>query len=481
VDKHLLEWLKDQADLPAARRVGLGSALNTLGKVLNRPLQQIPAAPAALAPLLREANPARAGIGHGRWKNVRSQLYAVLELRGLVAAGNPKTPLAPEWQALRQRLPNEVFRRGLVYLMRYCSALGIPIEAVDQAVFDRIREHMRGNVRVDRWREQHRQSCRLWNKAGEIIPGWPPFRVSVPTYKRSYVLPWSTFPASFRADLDACLEWRTKPNLLAKDRAKPIRSSTRDQFERWVRRFASILVHDGVDPATLTSLASLVLVENYERGLTALLNRNGGETCAQTNNIAQALKVIADDWVKCRGEEMDEIRRMRSQVREDRFGLTEKNKKRLRILIEPPNRQRLLLLPRVLAKHAGAASTKLGERQRAQLMQMALAIEILLICPMRLGNLAALNRKDHIVDLVPGGDQKLIIIPGAEIKNSVPLERLLSGEAAVLLETYWRDYRPLLFDGPSEALFPGAEGRSKGALTLGNQISTTILNSPDSR
>ncbi len=429
--------------------------------------------------MLREANRARAGIGLGRWNNVRSQLYAVLQLHGLVdAAGNPKTPRAPAWETLRQRLPNDVFRRGLVYLMRYCSAHGIAPEAVDQAVFDRLLDHMRGNVRVDRWREQHRDCCQLWNKAGDTIPGWPPFRASVPVYKRSYLLPWSTFPASLRAEVDAYLEWRTKPNLLTKDSARKIRPSTRDQIERWVHRFASLLVHAGVNPATLTSLASLVSVEMYERGLTALLDRNGGETCAQTNNIAQALKVIADTWAKCRGEDMAEIRRMRNLVREERFGLTEKNKIRLRILIEPANRQRLLHLPRELAKHA--ASTKLGQRQRAQLMQMALAIEILLICPMRLGNLAALNRKNHIVDLVPGGDQKLIMIPGAEVKNSVPLERPLSGDAAALLDTYWTDYRPLLLDGPSEAVFPGKRGGSKGALTLGQQIRRSA-SSRDSR
>src|SRR5262245_47426295 len=103
----LHEWLKAPVDLPAARRTQLCSALTTIGKVLHRPPQEIPAVPAALAPLLREANPARAGIGVGRWNNVRSLLYAALELRGLVdAAGNPKTPLAPAWQALRQRLPN---------------------------------------------------------------------------------------------------------------------------------------------------------------------------------------------------------------------------------------------------------------------------------------------------------------------------------------------------------------------------------------
>ncbi|SRR6266568_1892400 len=471
--EHLLEWLKDQADLPAARRTQLRSALTTVGKVLNRPLHEVPAAPAALAPLLREANPACAGIGLGRWNNVRSQLYAVLELRGLVdAAGNPRTPLAPAWEALRQRLPTDVFRRGLVYLMRYCSAHGIAPEAVDQAVFDRLLDHMRGNVRVNRWREQHRRSCQLWNKAGDTVPGWPPFRASVPSYKQSYVLPWSTFPASLRDDLDAYLESRIKPNLLAKDSSKRIRPSTRDQIEHWVHRFASLLVYAGVNPALLTSLASLVSVEIYERGLTAFLDRNGGDTCAQTNHIAQALKVIADIWVKCRGEEMAEIRRMRNRVRDERFGLTEKNKKRLRIVIEPDNRQRLLLLPRVLAEHAAAAN--LGERQRPHLMQMALAIEILLICPMRLGNLAALNRKDHIVDLVPGSIEKLIMIPGAEVKNSVPLNRPLSGDAAVLLDTYWKDYRPLLLDGPSEAVFPGKRGGSKGALTLGHQISTTI-------
>ena len=145
----------------------------------------------------------------------------------------------------------------------------------------------------------------------------------------------------------------------------------------------------------------------------------------------------------------------------------------LRQFDDPDCVRRLLALPEKLmvdARRKGAIT-----QMTAVKAQTAAAIAILLAAPMRPGNLASLNIEEHILRPNPRKGGIVITISGDQVKNEEPLTFPLPARTTVLVDAYIDDYLPHLGIGPGCWLFPGGNGRPKGAGTLGDQISKSIL------
>lgn len=67
-----------------------------------------------------------------------------------------------------------------------------------------------------------------------------------------------------------------------------------------------------------------------------------------------------------------------------------------------------------------------------------------------------------------------VLIPGEEVKNDRPYHLELPGEVADLIAWYCMEYRALLVEVPTTALFPGERGGSKKPSTLGPQITKRV-------
>ena len=106
-------------------------------------------------------------------------------------------------------------------------------------------------------------------------------------------------------------------------------------------------------------------------------------------------------------------------------------------------------------------------------MQTALALALLLVCPLRIKNLAGLNLERHITRLRPGGKVHLVI-PADEVKNKAPLEFELPADVVTILVRYTEEYRPRLVQGPNPWLFPARGGGSKPPGAFGVQLSKAI-------
>lgn len=114
------------------------------------------------------------------------------------------------------------------------------------------------------------------------------------------------------------------------------------------------------------------------------------------------------------------------------------------------------------------------KRADALRVQTAIAIEILLHCALRIGNLAGL-RIGHELDLDDGATCPIrIAIPGRQVKNGEPLDHEVPPEAARLGRRYVRRYRPLLVANPGSALFPNRSGGTKRADDFSRQIKATL-------
>src|SRR5947209_2562963 len=86
--------------------------------------------------------------------------------------------------------------------------------------------------------------------------------------------------------------------------------------------------------------------------------------------------------------------------------------------------------------------------------QLAVAIEILLMAPIRMSNLVKLDIERNLVR--PGQGRALhLVVPPEAVKNREPLEYPLPPESVDLLERYIREFRPHLASKGNTALFPG--------------------------
>jgi hypothetical protein len=159
------------ADLSTRRRQEIGSALRTIGRVLESPLEDIPAHPRLIGPRLRRVAPIAAGLSPGRWNNVRSLARAGLALVQPMAPGRHLNKLSPGWQRRADQLENRGQRIALSRFMRFCSALGVEPEAVTEKTVESFRDHLEQTLK--RPQEIFSMTAKAWHRAQAAIPDWP--------------------------------------------------------------------------------------------------------------------------------------------------------------------------------------------------------------------------------------------------------------------------------------------------------------------
>ena len=207
----------------------------------------------------------------------------------------------------------------------------------------------------------------------------------------------------------------------------------------------------------ITSLGSLVERNAFKEGLRFFLDRNHGEPTTWLWGMGGALLAIARYHVQLPAADIDALATIRRRLKVDTDSMTEKNRRRLAQFDDDYNVELLLLLPRRLADRATRAK-QMSSRVALEVMH-AVAIEFLLVCAIRMNNLAAIDIERHLHWRGAGNGQTFsLYIPAEETKNGVPIEADLPSELASLIRLYVRSYRELLSNCPGDWLFPTAKG-----------------------
>ena len=150
-----------------------------------------------------------------------------------------------------------------------------------------------------------------------------------------------------------------------------------------------------------------------------------------------------------------------------RRGLTEKNRARLRAFDDLENLLALVRLPGKLVK---IAERHPHPYRAAGLVQMAVAIEILLMTGLRINNLASLDIERQLIRPSRRKPDLHIVIASDEVKNREPLDFPLPAESVALIQRYLEEFRPRLARNGSTALFPGRGRAPKALNALRQQI-----------
>src|SRR5216683_1243507 len=456
-------------NLPDRKRQEFASAVRTAARALGRPPQDIPADGRLLASRLKDIAPAAIGITRGRWNNVRALLRAALALMHPISPGRHQNDLLPEWLALSNALTSRSDKIALSRVLHYCSARGIGPNAVTEGNFDEYRLHLDCSL-LKRPNETFAMTVRAWRRAEKAIEGWPQVSVPIPDRRRQWVFRWDRFPNSLRQDCQTWCDRLAGRDLMEDTPFRPVRPVTIAHREWQIRSFASALVSGGRDPATLSSLRGLIEIDAFKSGLRFFLDREGGASTTAIADLASVLKAVARHHVRVEPHHLDQMGSIIRRLAPGRRGLTETNRTRLRSFDDQRNILALLTLPDKLMRQARRHRNLQRGAVRAQ---MAVAIEILLMAPVRMSNLTKLDIEQNLVR--PGQGKALhIVIAAEQVKNRSPLEFPLPPESVDLLDRYIREFRPHLTSPGNTALFPGIAGGSKNQAFFGTQISRTV-------
>lgn len=221
-----------------------------------------------------------------------------------------------------------------------------------------------------------------------------------------------------------------------------------------VVRFASALVRAGEPAETLIDLAALVVPTRAERGLRWLLARSGSRTTHIIARQADMLRHVARQHVKVDSTAQAELDRFgRKLAVPPQQGMTSKNRTRLRQLDDPAALRRLLLLPERL----NAAADALGPTRKAQLWrEEAVTIAILLVCPIRVGNLCRIHLERNLQR--PGNGRVFLVFEADEVKNNRRIEFELPKDVVTLIDRHVATRLPGLCPPGTPWLFPRRDG-----------------------
>lgn len=317
-----------------------------------------------------------------------------------------------------------------------------------------------------------RTTCVLWNRATADIGGWPKLVVPVPNLSGRYALDWDAFPELFRADVDAFLTRSQTQDPFADNYAKSVKPSTVGLRRKQIRQMATALVISGVDVGAITSLAVLVAPGNAKRLLRFLYDRHE-EKSVYLYHQATLLKTIARHWVRAPRIEVDKVAEFATNLAVKRSFMTDKNRERLRQFDNPANVQALLNLPQKVFDDARRKDA--GKRADAVRVMLVLAVELLIVAPMRIDCLVGLEPDHHLVKIRRGKTAVThLLVPASVTKTKIPLEVELPPETVRLLEIYRQEYRPRLADEPGGYLFPNDVGARRHTTAMSVAIKNFI-------
>jgi len=194
-----------------------------------------------------------------------------------------------------------------------------------------------------------------------------------------------------------------------------------------------------------------------------------GKPSAFTKGLSATLIQVAQYHTHVSEEEILQLKSLASKLPSVPFDLTDKNKNFLMQCESESMRAKLLYLPEQLldlvAKNLENVQTHFVNAQ------VAIAVDILLVAPLRSQNLIQLNWRQHFSE--PNGPRGNLIlrIPAEETKTKrQDLIFEIPADVARRLRWYKRHVLPRLGGNPDSDLFVTAKGNRKSQATLTEQI-----------
>jgi integrase len=463
-------------ELPSARRIHWTCSLRQIAKGLGRPAESIAARWGAVALKVNQLHHADRGID---WKtlanhkaNAKRALHWFQHDQDLPARG---TPLKPEWHALRRRLDDLSRLTKLSGLIRYCSLKGIPPKDVNDTVIDDYMRYRAQTTALATDIKAWRAIARAWN-ASQGLKGWPQQTLTEPALKKSGDWPhWDDFPPSLHQEIAAHLISLSRPRRgVDGKRLSPCKASTIRSRRNDLISLAKKAVRLGTSIESLTSLPTLLNPVLVESIIDNEWEAAGSEPKTTTIDLGKKILAVARSVGVDAASlvQLDEIRAKLEKYR--RAGLTPKNMILVRKILNGDVWERVVNYPTQLMKEARARKDR-SPMKAAVMVEVAVAIAIETVAPVRASNLASVRLDENLTRPGGIGSKYLLAFPYYDVKNRVDLTFELDDYVTGVIEEYVQDYRPTVLRGAnSDWLFPGMKGKPKNSHLFGIQVTDRI-------
>jgi integrase len=466
------------SDLKQEKRRQWMCSARIIAKGLGKPPELVPARWTAVRIPISRLHHIQMGVKAKTLANHRSSVRSALSwfakednvpLRG--------APLSPEWSELKAGIDHYRASANLSSLMRYCSARGISPCDVNEAVLDALMAYRETTTALKADAAARRKIARTWNSCIGVVPSWPSLRLIEPPLKSALSGPtFEEFPAGLRRDIDTYLAGLSQVRRTAGGRrCAPCKRSTinvrRAKLEAFVRKAVAI----GVPIDSLTSFCQLFDPDVVKRVLDAYWPDANETPSIYLIELASLVVSIARQ-TRCVDEiAIDRLDDMRAVLDHDRpIGLTEKNMALIRKVLSSGVWRLVVRLPWELMQDAKVVREQ-APMKAAVLAQMAVAIAILSVFPIRLGNLGTIRIGENLIRPNGPGTPYWLVFAPPNVKNRVRLETVFDPEVTSLIDDYIHNHLPILLRGRNEPwLFPGQHSGHKGPATLSSQITKQI-------
>ncbi len=404
------------APMAERRRQDMASAVRAVARVLGRSLAAIPADLRGLNARLKHASPKAIGLTASRWNNARSLLRSALVLIGPMMEGRTVTPVSEAWARFYCLVNVRRDRVRLSRLIRWLSFRHITPGTVTAADIRRFYCTLTEEALLRDPEKTWADTANAWNRAVVQVQDWPQLPISRQSRQKTYSLPWTAFPPSLKQDVDGWLARLAGLDFAAEGPVRPLGEVTLKSREYLLRVFASALVLRGRDPATLTSLAACVTIENYTEGLRFFYERLGKKPTATTGNIATMLKGVARHWVTSDDVTLTRMTEITRKLSITYAGMTQKNRERLLPFNDLESCEKLLALPLLLRREIETGRfpiTGALYSARSQWLSNCLSS---CRCASRTSPRIEIDRH-----LIKAGKKLMLTIPSDEVKNRQPI------------------------------------------------------------
>jgi integrase len=472
----LIVAVEQAADLPVQTRRHWVCSVRQVAKWLDRPPVEIPARWNAIRLSVRQLHHARVRVTAKTFANHKSNVRAALRWFGN-EHGVPQmgARLTPEWARFRDGLERPI-RARLYNFIRYCSARGIDPSSVDDTIFQDYWTYRTEFTGLASGNATRRPMVRAWNTCVAAREGWslqpltePPIKVAKPA--------WEEFPEGLRRGIDNYLAGLAKPRRSANGkRVHPCSPTTIANRRAELVAFIRMAVRLGFPLKGLTSLTALLNPDVVEKVLDAYWQKNGKEPKTGTIDLGWKLLRMARE-TGCLDhaalKRLDEISATLEPHR--REGLTQKNLQLIRQVLTDGVWSEVVSLPNALMQEARALKDH-APIKAAVSAQLAVAIAILTLAPIRLRNLICIELGQNLNK--PGGPNSpyWLVFPHYDVKNRVDLNFQFDDALTGLIDEYIHEFRPTLLRGTNAPwLFPGEGGQPKMKLFFSKQITERIL------
>jgi integrase len=454
----IITGIQAATDLNETRRRDFVSSLRRVARALGRPPEDVPCDVRWLQKRLGKISPAASGISAKTWQNALSDARGAMAHLGVVERKISKIEdLLPEWRnmwrlVLESRSPT--LQPSLRRFVLFLSRRGVLPPDVTQEHVEEFHRAVEANEISKSPLIAYQSAVYGWNMAGRTLESWPKTKLSLPIRRVKFILDIQLFPARFQESFEDLFRRMTDVDPFSEvGPVKPIRHSTLRQYRRQLLRFASDLVHSGIAIDEITDVHDLLVPSMAERGLRHMLARNGNETnraVAETSALLRNLGRILD----VPQNQRKALQRLAARTAlPPQKGLTQKNRKRLLILQDDRQTQRLLNFPDLLLRKAAQMRTPL---QRGLAQEDAIAIAILLVCPLRVLNLSSINLERNLQR--PGDGRAFLVFEEGETKTTRPIQFELPQDILRSIDRHLKNRSPRMCPAGTPWLFPRRDG-----------------------